>query len=103
MTTVPYFLVLIEPIGDPAAMDAHADDHVAFVDRMIEENVVLLGGGFEAALDGAVGAYLLHTPTRAAAEGWAARDPLMASGACRARIVQWDLVGVNAGAIDPRL
>ena len=103
MITVPYFLVLLEPLGDAAAADEHFADHVSFVDQMIAENVVLLGGGFEGRLDGAIGAYLLRTPSLAFAEEWAARDPLMARGACRARIVRWDLVGINTNAIDPRL
>lgn len=103
MITVPYFLVLLEPVGDAEAADEHIADHVAFVDQMIAENVVLLGGGFEGRLDGAIGAYLLHTPSLTIAEEWAARDPLMARGACRARIVRWDLVGINPYAIDPRL
>jgi uncharacterized protein YciI len=101
--TVPYFLVLLELVGDAAAVDEHSADHVTFVDQMIAENVVLLGGGFDGGLDGAIGAYLLRTPSLAIAKEWAARDPLMARGACRARIVRWDLVGINPHAIDPRL
>jgi uncharacterized protein YciI len=101
--TVPYFLVLLEPLGDAAAADEHFADHVTFVDQMIAENVVLLGGAFDGRLDGAMAAYLLRTPSRAIAEEWAARDPLMARGACRARVVRWDLVGINPHAIDPRL
>lgn len=103
MITVPYFLVLLEPLGDAAAADEHFSDHIAFVDQMIAENVVLLGGGFDGPLDGAIGAYLLRTASLAIAEEWAARDPLTARGACRARIVRWDLVGINPHAIDSRL
>lgn len=103
MITVPYFLVLLEPLGDTAASDEDFADHVTFVDQMIAENVVLLGGGFDGRLDGAIGAYLLHTASLAIAEEWAARDPLMARGACSARIVRWDLVGINPRAIDSRL
>jgi hypothetical protein len=36
-------------------------------------NIVLLGGDFEDAIDGATAAYLLHTSARAEAEAWAAR------------------------------
>ena len=61
MITVPYFLVLIEPVAAAEAVSL------------------------------------------ATAEEWAARDPLMARGACRARIVRWDLVGINPRAIDSRL
>jgi uncharacterized protein YciI len=70
---------------------------------MVEQNVVLLGGSFESAVDGAEAAYLLHTSSAAEAEQWAARDPLVRSAAYKPRVVAWHLVGITIPAIDPRL
>ncbi len=47
---------------------------------MAADNIVLLGGEFDNAIDGATAAYLLHTSSRADAEAWAAKDPLVSHG-----------------------
>jgi uncharacterized protein YciI len=100
---VPYFLVLLLPGDNAADAPRYFEAHVAHIDAMAAANIVLLGGEFEDAIDGATGAYLLHTSSRAEAEAWAAKDPLIRHGACRARIVTWHLVGITLGAIDPAL
>jgi len=100
---VPYFLVLLVPNDDREAEPAVFTQHVAFIEHMASQGVVLLGGAFEAPIEGASGAYLLHTASKAEAETWASRDPLMTSGACRANIIAWKLVGIAPGAIDPAL
>jgi uncharacterized protein YciI len=41
----------------------------------------------------------LHTPSKAEAEAWAAKDPLVAHEAYRAEVVTWNLVGIAPGAI----
>jgi uncharacterized protein YciI len=98
---VPYFLVLLSPGENAAAAPKYYEAHIEFVDAMAAANIVLLGGDFEDAIDGATGAYLLHASSRAEAEAWAAKDPLISHGAYRARIVTWHLVGITRGAIDP--
>jgi uncharacterized protein YciI len=98
---VPYFLVLLSPGENAAAAPNYFEAHIAFIDAMAAANIVLLGGEFESAIDGATGAYLLRVSTRADAEAWAAKDPLISHGAYRARIVTWHLVGITPGAIDP--
>lgn len=100
--TVPYHLVLLRP-AKRLEGDAHFAAHVSFIEEMSAANVVLLGGDFEDSIDGADGAYLLHTASPAEAEDWAARDPLISSGAYSARVVPWHLVGIAPAAIDPRL
>jgi uncharacterized protein YciI len=100
---VPYFLVLLSPGENAAAAPSYFDAHVEYIDAMAAANVVLLGGEFECAIDGATGGYLLHASSRAEAEAWAAKDPLIGHGAYRARIVAWHLVGITPGAIDPAL
>lgn len=101
--TVAYYLVLLRPAANHAEADAHFADHVSFIEDMDAANLVLLGGDFEGAVHGADAAYLLHTASRAEAEEWAARDPLIRSGAYSAHIVDWHLVGIAPRAVDPRL
>jgi len=98
---VPYFLVLLSPGENAAAAPSYFGAHVEHIDVMAAANIVLLGGEFDNAIDGASAAYLLHTSSRAEAEAWAAKDPLVSHGAYRARVVKWDLVGITPGAIDP--
>ena len=100
---VPYFLVLLVPQDDREVEPAVFTDHVAFIEHMASEGIVLLGGGFETPIEGASAAYLLHTASKAEAEAWAARDPLMTSGAYRATVIAWHLVGIAPNAIDPTL
>lgn len=76
------------------------DAHEQFVDSMIRRNVVLLGGELE--LTGASAAYVLRASI-SEAEKIVAQDPLVLAGAARARLVPWDLVGINPAAIDEAL
>ena len=103
IVTVPYFLVLLKPGANHDDGPQHFAAHVAFIERMTAANVVLLGGDFEAAVENAEAAYLLHTASLAEAEAWAAQDPLIAHGVYVPRIVAWKLVGIAASAIDPTL
>lgn len=97
--TVAYYLVLLVPDEGHAAAAEYEAAHVAFIETMEAAKVVLLGGGFEALVDGAEGAYLLHVGSQAEAEAWAARDPLVQHRVYRPRIVAWHLVGISRGAI----
>jgi uncharacterized protein YciI len=101
--TVTYYLVLLIPGANHAAGEQHYAAHVEFIDEMAAANAVLLGGDFEAAIDGAEAAYLLHTASRSEAEAWAARDPLVRHAVYRPKIVAWRLVGIAQRAIDPAL
>ena len=101
--TVPYYLVLLIPGPNHAAGEQYFAAHVEFIDKMSAANAVLLGGDFEAAIDGAEAAYLLHTASQAEAEAWAARDPLIQHAVYRAKVVAWRLVGISQRAIDPAL
>jgi uncharacterized protein YciI len=99
--TVPYFLVLLQPGPNRAAEPEHRAAHIAFVETMEAANVVLLGGDFDAPVDGADAAYLLHVPSRSEAEAWATKDPFVAKKVFEARVVAWRLVGIASAAIDP--
>lgn len=101
--TVPYYLVLLIPGPNHAAGERHFVAHVEFIDAMAAANVVLLGGEFAAAIDGAEAAYLLYTASQAEAEAWAAKDPLVRHAVYRTKVVAWRLVGISQRAIDPAL
>ncbi|SEF13501.1 hypothetical protein [Jiangella alba] len=60
-------------------------------------------GDFDVPVAGAEAAYLLHTPTRREAADWVRRDPLVRHGHYVPDIVEWRLVGINTGAVDPAL
>lgn len=68
LPVVPYFLVLLSPGPNAAAAPHYFDAHVEHVDAMAADHIVLLGGEFDNAIDGATAAYLLHTGSRAQAE-----------------------------------
>ena len=101
--TIPYYLVLLTRSKRFAESEVPFAAHVEFIGEMTAASVVLLGGDLDPPIDGADGAYLLHTASRAEAESWAARDPLVSSGAYAARLIAWHLVAIAPSAIDPRL
>ena len=98
-----YYLVLLRPGARHDRAAELLDEHIAFVDSMIEAEVVLLGGDFGHPIGAAASAYLLHTASLAEAERWAALDPFVHGVAYEAAVVHWDLVGINLGAVDPAL
>lgn len=100
---VPYFLVLLRIGSNHENGPQYWADHIQFIELMIKENIVLLGGDWETGFDDIEGAYLLFTSSRSEAEEWASRDPLVANKIYTASIIEWKLVGINERAIDPRL
>jgi hypothetical protein len=101
--TVIYFLVLLRAGPNRDSPEPPWGAHVAFIDTLTELDVVLLGGDLGSAVAGAEGAYLLHTATRQEAETWARKDPLVVDRYYVPEVVEWHLVGINLGAIDPDL
>lgn len=101
--TVTYFLVLLHAGPNRDAAEPPWGAHVAFIDTLTELDVVLLGGDLGSPVAGAEGAYLLHTATRQEAETWAHKDPLVVHRHYVPEVVEWHLVGINLGAIDPVL
>jgi uncharacterized protein YciI len=77
--------------------------HEAFIDSLIAEHLVLLGGDLVDAEQGVRGAYVLRCDDLAAAEAIVATDPLVTSGVMRPLLAEWQLVGIDLGAVDERL
>jgi len=101
--TVTYFLVLLRAEPGRETAEPPWSAHVAFIDSMVALDVVLLGGEFGSSVAGAEAAYLLHTSTRQEAEAWAHKDPLVLHRYYVPEVVEWRLVGVAPGAINPVL
>jgi hypothetical protein len=78
-------------------------DHEPFIDSLIEDHLVLLGGDLVGAEHGLQAAYVLHCDDLAAAEAIVVRDPLVASGEMHAELVEWQLVGIDVDAVEADL
>jgi uncharacterized protein YciI len=78
-------------------------DHEPFIDTLAAERLVLLGGDLVDAEEGVRAAYVLRCDDLAAAETIVATDPLVTSGVMRPLLAEWQLVGINLGAVDERL
>ncbi|MGY1723353.1 YciI family protein [Blastococcus sp. SYSU DS0533] len=91
-----YFLVLLT--AAPGA-GARRPDHEAFVDSLVDRQLVLLGGP----LGEGDAAYVLRCGSPEEARDVVAADPLVVSGACTAAVTPWDLVGVDLRLVDPDL
>jgi uncharacterized protein YciI len=94
--------VLVTLLEGPRFGEVDAD-HEPFIDSLIAEHRVLLGGDLVAAEGGVVGAYVLRCEDLAAAEAIVATDPLVSSGEMRAQLAEWQLVGIDLGAVDDDL
>ena len=78
-------------------------DHEPFIDSLVAEHLVLLGGELVDSEQGIRAAYVLRCDDLAAAEAIVATDPLVTSGEMRAHLAEWQLVGIDPGAIDEDL
>jgi uncharacterized protein YciI len=78
-------------------------DHEPFIDSLAAEHLVLLGGDLVEAEQGVRAAYVLHCDDLAAAEAIVTTDPLVTSGVMRPRLAEWQLVGIDLGAVDEHL
>lgn len=78
-------------------------DHEPFIDALAAQHLVLLGGDLVDAEQGVRGAYVLRCDDLAAAEAIVATDPLVSSRVMRARLTEWQLVGIDLGAVDEHL
>ena len=97
---MPYFIALLAPRDTGEPSEALRAEHERFVEEMIASRVVLLGGDFAEAIEGASAAYVLRARSATEAQSWVARDPLVRSGAFTARLVGWRLVAIDPGAAE---
>jgi uncharacterized protein YciI len=92
-------LVLLAPSGLGSA-DELADDHERFIDELIAQHRVVLGGDWDPPVAGFEAAYLLGCSSLDEARAIAGSDPLVRGGSMRFEVVEWGLVGVDPDAVD---
>jgi len=97
-----YVLVLFK-MGSGAETPELSRQHEAYIDHLIRTNQVLLGGAWGRAAGPFHAAYLLRCTSLDAAAAIASSDPYFRDGVWQPEIVEWDLVGINPGAIEPDL
>jgi hypothetical protein len=96
-----YVLVILRGGEEVGEEPLHSSEHERFIDSLIGDNAVLLGGPFATSVDDAGAAYVLRCRDVEEARAIAARDPLVIHGVVRPQFVEWELVGVNPAAIEP--
>lgn len=94
--------VLVTLLEGPRFGEVEAD-HEPFIDSLIAEHRVLLGGDLVDSEQGVRAAYVLRCDDLAAAEAIVATDPLVTSGVMRPQLAEWQLVGIDLGAADDHL
>jgi uncharacterized protein YciI len=97
---MPYVLVFLRGGANIEAGELHAEAHTAFIDSLIRQNLVLLGGAFAEPVGDVHAAYLLRCSGAEEARAIAAQDPFVVHDALRPDCVEWALVGINPRAID---
>jgi uncharacterized protein YciI len=95
-----YVLVLLERGPNAAEEHRHQEAHEEFIDSLIEQHAILLGGSFAQDVGDADAAYVLRCNGIEEAQSIAAHDPLVVNGIARAICVEWELVGIDAEAIE---
>jgi uncharacterized protein YciI len=96
-----YFLVVLTRTDSPSR---GRPDHEPFIDSLIDDHRVLLGGRLDASTPLApMAAYVLRCESVGEAERLAATDPLVTSGAAVAVVSRWDLVALDLGAAEEGL
>ena len=95
-----YVLVILRSGENANLHRVHDAAHRAFIDGLIKQNRILLGGAFGAPAGDAEAAYVLRSSSVDEARAIVTADPLVRHGVCRADCVEWQLVGINPDAID---
>jgi uncharacterized protein YciI len=75
-------------------------DHEPFIDSLVAKHLVLLGGDLVESGPGIRAAYVLRCDDLATAEAIVASDPLVTSGVMRSQLAEWQLVGIDLGAVN---
>ena len=93
-------LVLMTP-DDTASVTPVLDaEHERFIDDLVEQNKVVLGGELKSTSIQYMGAYVVPCASLDEAREIAESDPLVRHNAIRCDVIEWELVGINVNAID---
>jgi uncharacterized protein YciI len=102
-TSTGYVLVILGPGENEDAYRVYDSAHREFIEDLIRQNQILLGGAFATAVGDVDAAYVLRTGTVEAAQAIADADPFVVNGVCRRECREWKLVGINPDAVDDAL
>jgi uncharacterized protein YciI len=94
-----HVLVLLAP-GAGRHGDEVQADHERFIDELIAEKQIVLGGDWKPPVAGYEAAYLLNCTTLEEAREIASSDPFVRGEALRFDVVEWELVAVDPDAVD---
>ena len=93
-------LVLLAPGAGNASSEELQADHERFIDGLIDQKRVVLGGDWKPPIAGFEAAYLLSCASLDEAREIAASDPFVRGEANRFEVVEWQLVAVDPEAVD---
>jgi uncharacterized protein YciI len=93
-------LVLLRPGTNRTSAEELQADHERFIDGLIEQKRVVLGGDWLPPIAGFEAGYLLSCASLDEAREIAASDPFVRDEAMRSEVVEWQLVGVDPDAVD---
>ena len=97
-----YVIVFLRRGDSAGDEELHDAAHEAFIDSLIARHAILLGGPFGALLEDVDGAYVLRCGSVDAAREIASGDPLVVHRVSRAECIEWQLVGIDVDAIEPK-
>ncbi len=83
------FAILLEKCSTPEAFQKVVPDHVAYMDRLHEQGVLIAAGPFH---DGSGGLILIEADSEAAATAVAEADPFISRGVERYTLKHWEVL-----------
>jgi hypothetical protein len=83
------FVILLEKTSTPEAFQKLVPAHVAHLDRLHEQGVLIAAGPFR---DGSGGLILIEAENEAAAKAVAEDDPFVSQGAERYTLKSWEVL-----------
>ena len=98
-----YVLVMLRRGENDSDYRLYAAAHTAFIEGLIKQNRILLGGRFATRADDVEAAYVLRAGNVDEARTIAEADPFATAGVCRPECRRWKLIGINPDAVDEAL
>ena len=98
-----YVLVMLRRGENDSDYRLYAAAHTDFIEGLIKQNRILLGGTFATSGGDVEAAYVLRARNVDEARIIAEADPFATAGVCRPECRRWELIGINPDAVDEAL
>ena len=98
-----YVLVMLRRGENDSDYRLYAAAHTDFIEGLIKQNRILLGGAFATRAGDVEAAYVLRAGDVDEARTIAEADPFATAGVCRPECRRWELIGINPDAVDEAL